>query len=177
MLALALPLFALTACGGGETQTETTAPEPVDDGVRTIEIIGVDEMKFVTAGEQEGVTTGQMYGTYSKLESISAAPGEEIRITLRTESALPKTAMAHNFALLTLDADVDGFARASIMARDNEYIAPDMADMVIVHTGMLGGGESGTITFTAPMEPGEYTFICSFPGHYAGGMVGKLIVG
>ena len=30
---------------------------------------------------------------------------------------------------------------------------------------MLGGGESDTITFNPP-EPGVYTFICTFPGHY-----------
>ena len=47
-------------------------------------------------------------------------------------------------------------------------------DEVIVHTKMLGGGESDTITFIAP-ENGFYTYICSFPGHW-GLMKGKLIV-
>ncbi|HUO64394.1 MAG TPA: plastocyanin/azurin family copper-binding protein [Terriglobales bacterium] len=32
------------------------------------------------------------------------------------------------------------------------------------------------MTFEAPMEPGEYTFVCSFPGHFALGMKGQLIV-
>jgi Azurin len=84
--------------------------------------------------------------------------------------------MAHNFALLAAEADVDAFVRASITAPDNGYIAPDMQDWVIANTAMLGGGESDEITFTAPTEPGEYVFICSFPGHYTGGMVGVLIV-
>ena len=39
---------------------------------------------------------------------------------------------------------------------------------------MLGGGEETTIEFEAPAK-GEYTFICSFPGHYAL-MNGKFIV-
>ena len=39
---------------------------------------------------------------------------------------------------------------------------------------MIGGGESDTITFTAPKK-GSYTYICTFPGHY-GLMKGVLIV-
>jgi len=31
-------------------------------------------------------------------------------------------------------------------------------------------GESAEVTFEAPMEPGEYTFLCSFLGHYGLGM-------
>ena len=45
---------------------------------------------------------------------------------------------------------------------------------MIAHTDMVGGGESSTITFTAPAA-GEYPYICSFPGHF-GLMTGKLIV-
>ena len=177
LFGIILTLMVFTACGGGEqAQTAETAAPAADDGVRTINILGVDEMKFVVAEAAEGITTGAQYGSNLKLEAITATAGEELRINLSTVSALPATAMSHNFVLLTADADVDAFARASISARDNGYLAPDMMDWVIVHTAMLGGGESDSITFTAPMEPGEYTFICSFPGHYAGGMVGKLIV-
>ena len=63
------------------------------------------------------------------------------------------------------------FAQAAIQARDNDYIP---ADGFIIHTDLLGGGEETTIEFEAP-EIGEYTFICSFPGHFAL-MNGKFIV-
>jgi uncharacterized cupredoxin-like copper-binding protein len=36
-------------------------------------------------------------------------------------------------------------------------------------------GEEDT-TFTAPDEAGEYQLVCSTPGHYMAGMVGKIIV-
>jgi uncharacterized cupredoxin-like copper-binding protein len=32
------------------------------------------------------------------------------------------------------------------------------------------------VKFTAPQAPGEYPFICTFPGHYAIGMKGVLVV-
>jgi plastocyanin len=37
-------------------------------------------------------------------------------------------------------------------------------------------GEGGTSRVTATLEPGEYTFYCSVPGHQAGGMEGTLTV-
>ena len=40
----------------------------------------------------------------------------------------------------------------------------------------LEAGSSGTYTFTAPNEPGEYQVVCGAAGHYLAGMVGKLIV-
>lgn len=170
--------IGLAACGGGESTDQPAQQNQAaaDDGVRTVEIIGTDDMKFVVAEEASGLVTGGAAGQNFLLEAIEAAPGEEIRITLTTVSNLPPTAMSHNFALLQMGTDADAFARASITARDNEYIAPDMENQVIVHTAMLGDGESDTITFTVPEEPGEYVFVCTFPGHYAGGMVGTLIV-
>lgn len=171
-------VFLFAACNGEETTDRTQQQEEtaVDDGVRTIEIIGTDDMKFVVTEEQDGLVTGGAAGQFILLEAIEAAPGEEIRIRLTTISNLPPTAMSHNLAILTADADIDAFARASIQARDNDYIAPEYEDWVIVTTAMLGDGESDTITFNAPDETGEYDYVCTFPGHYSGGMVGKLIV-
>ena len=37
-------------------------------------------------------------------------------------------------------------------------------------------GDSTTITFTAPSEPGEYQIVCGTKGHFVAGMVGTLIV-
>lgn len=40
----------------------------------------------------------------------------------------------------------------------------------------LPAGESETLTFTAPSEPGEYQIVCIIPGHLEQGMEAKLIV-
>jgi azurin len=174
---LLITLLAFTACGGGETaEQEQTTEETTDDGVRTIDIIGIDDMKFVVSEGGEGLVTGGQAGQNILLEAIEAAPGEEIRIRLTTVSNLPATAMSHNFALLDLGTDPDAFVSASITARENDYISPDFEDQVIAHTAMIGGGETDTITFTVPEETGEYDYVCSFPGHFQGGMYGKLIV-
>lgn len=172
-------VFMLAACGGGDSTEQSSSQETsaaADDGIRTIEVIGVDDLRFAVAEADEGLVTGGSSGQFMILESIEASPGEELRISLRTVSNLPPTAMSHNFVVLSQDADADQFARASLQAADNEYISPDYEEWVIAATDMLGDGESDTITFTVPDEPGEYLFICTFPGHYSGGMVGTLIV-
>lgn len=128
-----------------------------NDEIRTITVQGTDNMKF-------------------DVTLIEAEPGEVIRITLETISNIPKQAMAHNIAIIDQDVDMDEFVSASIMARDNEYIAPEFEDRVIAHTAMIGGGETSTIEFTVPETPGDYDYVCTFPGHYQGGMVGILRV-
>jgi azurin len=63
---------------------------------------------------------------------------------------------------------VPAFATKCAPAKDNGYIPQDEESKaaIVAHTKMLGGGESDEITFTAP-APGDYPFICSFPGHFA----------
>lgn len=82
--------------------------------------------------------------------------------------------MGHNWVLLAEGADVAAIGQAAVEAADNDYIPADMEDQIIAYTKMLGGGESDTIEFEAP-APGTYTFMCTFPGHYAL-MQGKFIV-
>ena len=98
--------------------------------------------------------------------------GQKITLTLNHTGKMSKEIMGHNFVLLKKDTNLNDFAQRAMLARDNEYI-PD-GNETIAYTKMIGGGESDTITFTAP-EKGSYTYICTFPGHY-GLMRGVLIV-
>ncbi|MEA3165983.1 MAG: hypothetical protein QOJ26_852 [Thermoplasmata archaeon] len=53
----------------------------------------------------------------------------------------------------------------------------------VPHNIAIEGGEEGPVVqggetseLSADLQPGEYTFYCSVPGHKEGGMVGKLTV-
>jgi len=180
----ALSLVLFIGCGGGssEQQNESAQPEEqeteMSSDVRTINIVGIDQMKYVVEENAEGITVGDAIGQDNmlRLESITAEPGEEIRIRLTTESTLPATAMAHNWILLEMGADAQAFANAANKAKDNNYIPADKQDQILTHTDLAAGGETVEITFTAPEEPGDYEYLCSFPGHYAAGMKGVLNV-
>ena len=99
------------------------------------------------------------------LSEITVKQGQTVVLTLKHVGKLPKAAMGHNWVLLQPDTDLASFAMKAMKARDNEYV-PAEASEVVVNTILLGGGEETTIEFEAP-APGTYSFICSFPGHYA----------
>lgn len=124
---------------------------------KVIEIDGNDQMEF-------------------SVTDIEAQPGQPVTVKLTTISDFPKTAMAHNFVLLKSGADATAVANASAAASSSEYIAPEMEDKILAYTGLAGGGETVEVTFTVPEKPGDYEYICTFPGHYAGGMKGTLTV-
>lgn len=147
----ALLAIALLSLGG-------TAASPLlaADAPREIAITANDAMQF-------------------NLKEITAAPGEKLSVKLSHVGKLPKTAMGHNWVLFTAvsDAEVQKLAM-ECMKNAPEYLPKDRS-VVLAGTKILGGGESDTVTFTAPDKPGVYPYICSFPGHFSM-MKGKLIV-
>lgn len=135
------------------------APVVVDTAAdpRTIDIVGTDDMKY-------SVTT------------ITAKPGEEIRVRLAAKGKIPKVAMAHNFVLLKLGVNIEKFLAEGAPHRATDFIPPSMASSVIAKTALAGPGETVQVTFTAPSKPGNYPYLCTFAGHYQAGMKGTLIV-
>ncbi len=96
---------------------------------------------------------------------INVYSGQTVILTLHHTGTMPLSAMGHNFVLLEKGTSTSEFAKRAMNAKDNEYIPVDEKD-VLAYTGLIGGGVSTTITFSAP-EKGSYDFLCSFPGHYA----------
>ena len=152
ILSFSLIFLLLITGWNPEKISEMNSPEISDSApVRTIVINSNDQMRFDT-------------------NEIRVKAGETVKLTLNHTGKLPKNVMGHNFVLLSAGADVAKFSRQAMNEKDNEYIP---SSGVIAHTGLIGGGESTTIEFTAPKK-GSYDFICSFPGHYAM-MKGKFI--
>lgn len=157
-------MLSMVACGGNsneESSSSISTPtsmleESVPEG-QTISIVvnSNDQMKY-------------------DVNEIKVRAGQEVTLTLNHTGTISVKMMGHNWVLLKKGVIMGDFAQKASVAADNDYIPQELADQVIAHTKMLGGGESDTITFTAP-EAGEYEFLCSFPGHY-GIMRGKFIV-
>jgi azurin len=84
--------------------------------------------------------------------------------------------MGHNWVLLKPGTLVNSFVGEASGAVDSGYIPENWEDAIVAHTGLLGGGDFETLTFTIPEEPGEYPYVCTFPGHFFAGMKGMLEV-
>lgn len=156
-------VLALTLSGCGETKKEE----------KTALKIGQTTTKTVAASGTKLALTGNDMMQYDKRELLAKA-GEKITLTLRHVGQLEKRVMGHNFVLLKPGTNITGFANEAASAGEAADWIPDDGAQVIVHTKMLGGGQTDVISFDAP-EPGTYDYICSFPGH-SGMMRGTLTI-
>lgn len=109
-------------------------------------------------------------------DHITVAPGQKITLKLVNKSHLPASVMSHNWVLLKSGTDAGAFDNAARSAAGNDYIPASMTNRIIAHTAMVAGGHSDSVTFTAPKKPGDYEYICTFPGHFRAGMQGTLTV-
>lgn len=91
------------------------------------------------------------------------------RVTLRYTNA---GTLPHNLVLVRDEADLDALASAAYEAQATGFVPLDQKDRMIAHTPLVSPGQTVEVTFVAP-PPGEYTYICLFPGH-ANMMLGTL---
>ena len=110
------------------------------------------------------------------LGTITAKPGERLKVRLFSMGKLPSTVMTHNFVLLKSGSDPKKFSEAAAMAVSTGYIPTALKGQILAQTEMVGPGEKAEVVFTAPLKPGTYPFLCTFAGHFAAGMSGTLIV-
>lgn len=139
--------------GGGSSFVGSVETE---NGVTVVEMAGNDRMKF-------------------NLTEFAVQSGATVRLTFENVGRMPKSSMGHNVVILEQEVDALGFVTDAAKAKENDFIPPDRTGDVLAHTKLLGPGESDTIEFTAP-PPGEYEFVCSFPGHTQAGMRGVMTV-
>ena len=59
---------------------------------------------------------------------------------------------------------------------EQNYQPASLAGEVLAAIALVGARETGEVTFAAPLAPGSYPFLCSFPAHCQVGMRGELVV-
>ncbi len=138
------------SCGSDSKEQEkvsSTSSEGQEKAVSNeISLKGTDDMKFDKT-------------------KFAVRAGEEVMLTFTNAGVLPLETMGHNVVVLEKNADVAKFANASAKSKETGYISDLYITDIIAQTKLLGPGESETIKFTLK-EPGDYTFICTFPGHW-----------
>lgn len=110
--------------------------------------------------------------------AFDAKPGQKIQVTIKNIGTTPKFSMGHNFVMLdktVTTSNVTKFLDAASTEAAHDYVPPGSKE-VLAHSKLLGPNETDTVTFTAPQVPGEYLYLCSFPGHYSQGTKGIMTV-
>lgn len=188
---LAATVLITTACGdsGSEQSSATqgapastagsersTASAPAAAEAESMSASASNSSAAAEAGvtvDADGVAQVRIGGTDSMqytLREFEVEAGQSVELTLTHQGRLGAQVMGHNVVILTPGNDPVAFG-ARVMEQggspENDYVPQSLRDMVVAYTGIVGGGESVTISFTAPEEAGSYAFVCTFPGHYA----------
>jgi putative heme-binding domain-containing protein len=90
--------------------------------------------------------------------------GKPVEIVLINEDAMP-----HNLVVVAPGAVEEVGKAAEKMAPDPDAqgrIHVPASPKVLQATKMIDGGQQAKLSFTAPTEPGEYQYVCTFPGHW-----------
>lgn len=196
LIGASLIAFSLAACGGEEAPapadkpaaekpadkpadkpaTEKPADKPADGAA---DAAGDKAEAGGPVGSAAVKDEGQEVGT-----SLDLSPkGDEMlyavselkakagltRITLKNTATLP--AMVHNVVIVKAGQE-DAVGQAAIGAGAGNNWVPEH-EAVLAASTLTNPGEETTLVFDLPA--GEYSFICTYPGHYAT-MRGKLIV-
>ena len=99
--------------------------------------------------------------------------GRPVQVVLRNEDLMP-----HNFVIAVPGALQEvALAGAELGPRPGFQGKPYVPDtkQVLFATDMVAAHTQERLTFTAPNEPGEYPFVCTFPRHWMR-MYGVMIV-
>lgn len=135
--------------------------------VTTLTLVG---MSFVAQASDEcevSIEANDMMQFSTKTLSVPATC-KDVKLTLHHTGKLPAQSMGHNVVIADT-ASLQAVGTSGMAAGlENNYVKPN-DDRVYAFTKVTGGGESTSVTFsTEKMIPGgDYSFFCSFPGHWA----------
>jgi uncharacterized cupredoxin-like copper-binding protein len=169
----------------------------IPDGAATV--LGQDQKVSMHAGHQMAVTTPGKpvaptkkrqtkmpaeWGQADKVLKLGTKPGlkyDIIKFEVKAGSKLRLTFnnnddMTHNVVVVSPGAaDEIGNMAINLGLKGPEMNYVPSSAKVLYHTGLLQPNSSESIYFLAPDKPGEYPFLCTYPGH-ASVMRGTLIV-
>ncbi len=97
---------------------------------------------------------------------LEAKAGARVILLFRNE----KCPLQHNFLLVNPGQLEQIGALADRMLTDPQAMAkqylPDSPEILATSSKLIGLGQSDLIEFTAPAHPGDYPYLCTFPGHW-----------
>jgi len=145
----------LTACGGGD-----------GDGSSGSESGSQSQSG---GGSASNTVTIHPQGNQMKFKETEFTVPADTEIKLVFDNTATSPSMQHNVLVLN-EPPEDGIfkevGQAAVQAGASENYVPDH-DAIIAATGLAKPGETTEVTFTTPSEPGDYGYVCTFPGHWA----------
>src|SRR5687768_5324484 len=159
MKKLLLPILAFAACSfpaRAEDPKPAAPAAPATPAAPAAEGGDVAKVKL-------GVIPNVM--KFDKAE-LTVKAGQKVMLLFQNE----KCVLMHNFLLLKPGTKDAVGALADKMLTDPQGLAkqyvPESDAVLVKGNKLIGIAQNDLIEFTAPAEPGDYPYICTFPGHW-----------
>lgn len=147
----------------GEKLADGLSDEPKRAVRRDLRALGVQVVRIEAVPEQM---------TFD-LKWFVVEAGKPIQIVLYNPDA-----MSHNLIVGKPGSLKEvGMAATAMTLSADPNVKPYVPDipLVLQSTRLVNWGETERLTFAAPKEPGEYVYVCTFPGHWVR-MYGVMLV-
>ena len=144
----------------------------LEDEVKAEDIPSTEDMSmesiWIAEDSCNQVIEGNDMLQFNLKEMKVSASCKSIMVTLKHTGVMAAEIMGHNW-VLSSDSNFMPVAQAAASAGlENNYV-PVGDDRVLASTEIIGGGQETSVTFSLEnLNAGDdYTYFCSFPGHYA----------
>ncbi|HZF64285.1 MAG TPA: plastocyanin/azurin family copper-binding protein [Chitinophagaceae bacterium] len=154
------PLHSAKASAQPTTTTTAAATKP-----NTREATAKRQTKMPaswTKGPDKSIVVGTKPGLKFDISEIVVKAGSRVKLTFTNTDD-----MQHNLVVVMpgKGEEVGRMAlNMGLKGPAKEYV-PETG-MVLFYTKLLQPSSAETIYFTAPAKPGNYTYVCTYPGHY-----------
>ncbi len=131
---------------GLNTPSATEAAFDNQKGLKTVTVSTVPERMLFTVTE------------------FTVEAGQPVKLAFTNPDVTP-----HNLVIVKPGAAVEVGVAANEMARSPDGVRKEFipeTNKILHHTRMLEENTSQVLRFLAPEEPGDYPYICTFPGHW-----------
>lgn len=95
-------------------------------------------------------------------KTLQVKPGEMVTLTFKN-AADKNSGLEHSWVLVKPGTADEVAAKAPAAGPTQGYVPDDTN--ILAHTRLLKAGESQTIRFKAPSQPGRYPYLCTYPAH------------
>ncbi|WP_343993452.1 plastocyanin/azurin family copper-binding protein [Terrabacter terrae] len=149
----------------------STGPDPDERGTATQDPGAGKAVSAGTIPVEVGSASGAKEFHYDKV-MLTEPAGHKIKLRFvnHTDS---QDEVGHNWVLVRAGQEGAVVSSGQAAGDNNDWLNVD-DPAIVAHTQLIEGGQSNTITFSAP--PGTYTYLCTFPQHYAAGEKGTLVI-
>lgn len=152
-----------------EAKAETTKPGKMASKASSAK--RVTEMPASWSAPDQVITVGTKPGLKFDISEVQVQAGAKIKFIFNNNDD-----MTHNCVIVAPGAvDEIGMKAINLGLKGPDLQYVPASPKVLFHTNLLQPESSETLYFTAPTQPGEYTFVCTYPGHHTV-MQGKLKV-